>query len=77
MQWRHEFNSDPDKLSYTTQGVTDLEAAIQSPEKDMLVIGGGLTTTVKDRVNIDLRIDQQLADGWESTTYSGSLKFHF
>ena len=77
LQWRHEFNSDPDKLSYTTQGVTDLEAAIQSPEKDMLVIGGGLTTTVKDRVNIDLRIDQQLADGWESTTYSGSLKFHF
>ncbi len=78
LHWRHNFNTDPDRISYTTDGTgTGASAGIQSPEEDTFVIGAGLLTTVNERLDIDLRIDQQLADGWKSTTYSGNLKVHF
>jgi uncharacterized protein with beta-barrel porin domain len=78
LQWIHNFNSDPGRITYSTEGTgTGSSAGIQSPEEDTLGIGAGLVTEFADRINIDLRIDQQLADGWESTTFSGSLKVQF
>ncbi|MCF7817288.1 MAG: autotransporter outer membrane beta-barrel domain-containing protein [Kiritimatiellales bacterium] len=78
LHWRHEFNADAGRISYITEGTgTGSSASIQSPEEDTLVIGAGLVATIKERVDIDLRIDQQLSKDWESTTYSGSLKVRF
>lgn len=78
IHWHHNFNANPARITYITDGTgTGSSANIQSPEEDTLIIGTGLSSIIKDRIKIDLHIDQQLAKNWNSTTFSGSFKIQF
>ncbi len=78
LDWQHNFNADPGSITYTTEGIgSPGTAAIQSPEADTFLLGIGIAADLHERIGIELHLDQQLANGWQSTTASGRFRVHF
>lgn len=78
IHWNHEFNAEEDRIAYITEETSTWDdAAIQAPEADTLGLEAALTTSIRERIDLEVRAEHKVAEGWSSTTYGGTVKVRF
>ena len=79
IHWLHEFNDDPDKISYSLNGGTGgrYSFSTQAPDNDILEIAAGLSAVLNDRLELVVDVDAQHCKLYKATTISGRIMYEF
>ncbi len=74
--WLHEFNADPDRISYMIAG-SRYTFGVQAPDEDILEVGIGLTATINDRLELALDLDSQFSENYSALTVGARAMYEF
>lgn len=79
VHWLHEFNTDLDKFSYTSQANGRQSFAVRSREEDLLKVGVGLDiwSWKKQNTKFEVDYDGVYGDGYSQHTASGKVTIQF
>ncbi len=76
--WLHEFNAKEEDLAYSLVGVTgSYNMQLQSPESDILKLGGGVSAKLGEYLELRADLDARLASGYSDCTLLGSIRYQF
>jgi outer membrane autotransporter protein len=76
--WLHEFNAQDENLGYALVGGTgSYTMQLQSPEADILRLGGGLSAKLGEYLELRADLDARMASGYSDYTLLGSLRYQF